>query len=201
MWPLLFGTVPLNAWPPGNETEGITGQFAAARTAYRSGNVEGAQEIWRSIATDQSLESRHVLQAWSFLRGSGIEPPSPIDTQVLGVVVEVPVAGGRDVLAAYRDGSARYLNQAGGVAVIDVGAEAEVRAVVEAGQELAALIGPWDKVELPDLPKGHARLVLLAPSGFRFGQGPEAMLLNDPKAAPVFAAATSLLVKVVSLSP
>lgn len=91
MWPLLFGTVPLNAWPPGDATEGITGQFAAARAAYHSGQIAAAQEIWRSIATDQSLESRHVLQAWSFLRGSGIEPPSPVDAQVLGVVVEVPV--------------------------------------------------------------------------------------------------------------
>ncbi len=65
------------------------------------------------------LESRHYLQAWHFLRAAGIQPPEQWAQFVLGVVVEVGMPGGADLVAAYADGSARFYSHAGGGVVWD----------------------------------------------------------------------------------
>ena len=43
----------------------------------------------------------------------GEQPDPKSGGEILGVVVEVPVQGAYDTLAAYQDGSARYLNFSG----------------------------------------------------------------------------------------
>jgi hypothetical protein len=156
--------------------------------------------IWREIADGHDLESRHILQAWTFLRGAAVMPEAATAKVALGVVVMVSVGGAHDTLASYRDGSVRYLNHAGGVAVIDsptpviAAATAELNA---AGQELADLIGPWDEPTLPPVPAGATRLVVLTPSGPHFGQASFDQLLADPMARPVLDSAVSLLQLVV----
>ena len=52
-------------------------------------------------------------------RDHGIVPDAAIASEVLGVVVEVPIERSHDALAAYADGSVRYLNHAGGASVVD----------------------------------------------------------------------------------
>ena len=147
-------------------------------------------------------ESRHTLQAWHFLRSVNVHPGDSIAGEVLGVVVEVTVDGAHDVLAAYRDGSIRYLNHAGGATILDEvppAVAAKAAALLAAGQVLADQIGPWTEPQLPDLPVGSMRLTMLTRGGPHFGQGPDDALGGDPLAAPVLAAATDLLVAVVDL--
>jgi hypothetical protein len=59
------------------------------------------------------------------------------------------------------------------------------------------MVGTWEEPDLPALPVDHARLLLLTPGGFRFGQGPPDSLWADPGAAAVLDAATALLQLVV----
>jgi len=203
----LFGLVPIDAWPPGDDPAGEPWDgFVRARRHLAAGDQDLAVREWSQIAMAIDMaggESRHVLQAWQFLRSVNVQPDASIAGQVLGVVVEVTVGDAHDVLATYLDGSVRYLNHAGGATVLDeVPPPAVVLAanVLAAGQALADQIGPWTEPQLPDLPVGSMRLTMLTRGGPRFGQGPDDVLGNDPMAGPLLVAATELLVTVVDLS-
>lgn len=169
------------------------------------GSGPGAITTWQGIAADESAESRTRLQAWTSLRAAGVDVPAAVAQRVLGVVVHVPIDDLHDVLAAYADGSVRYLNHSGAATVVEPPAPAEVAAaasrLLAAGAEVVPMIGPWDEPALPELPPGHARLLMLTPSGPCFGQGPFDVLVADPKAGGLFDAATGLLQAVVGLSP
>jgi hypothetical protein len=137
------------------------------------------------------------LQAWHFLRQANEQPPADRAKRALGVVAEVPVSRAHDLLAAYRDGSARYLNFAGGAVVWEDRSVTDIQAAIEGwlavGQAIADSIGPWDEPRLPPLPEGYARVIVLTPSGPHLGQGPAPALLADPTAGSFLNAATSLM--------
>jgi hypothetical protein len=203
--PLLYGNVPIEGWgsDAGDGSEPWS-SFARARTLYAAGRVADAIQEWRSVASMPDLESRQTLQAWHFLRKAGVPVPDDEAKIVLGVVAEMPVQSGHDVLAGYRDGSVRYLNYSGKVAVIEdrtiVAVQSPLQAWLALAQEMVSAIGPWDKPTLPPLPEGHGRIIMLTPSGPHFGQAPADALLGDPFAAKFLAAATGLLQAVVGLA-
>ena len=201
----LFGDVPIDSWPAGDDATGAPWDgFVRARQHLAAGDQDLAAREWAAIETLAgfgTVESRHLLQAWGCLRSVGVQPDASIAEEVLGVVAEVAVDGQHDVLAAYADGSVRYLNHAGGSTVIDAAppAVAAAAATLRAGgQGLFVQIGPWTEPALPELPPGHTRLTMLTRGGPRFGQGPDATFGADPLAAPVLAAATELLLAVVA---
>lgn len=199
--PSLFGNVDLVAWP---SSDGVNGypwdEFVRARDSWKSGDREAAVSVWDSLAHDEKVESRHRLQAWHFLRSAGEGPSGQEAMQVFGVIAEVAVAGGHDLLAAYLDGSARYINHAGGTVVVDASSAPDLAADVESwlavGAALARVIGAWEGGVLPPLPTGHTRIVVLTPGGIRFGQGPDGQLRQDATASPFLEAATQLMVQV-----
>lgn len=197
--PVLYGDVPMDDWPPSEEGPDVEPwvTFVRARAAFRAGFTDEAAARWLRIARDATVEARCALQAWTFLRAAGVRPALGEDTLLHGVVLEMAMHGGHDVLAAYRDGSARYLNYAGGVVVSDVPAD-DVVEVVRVAEPLARVIGTWDEPALPPLPRGHSRLLLLTPGGFRFGQGPTQALLDDAGPRAVVTAATPLLERLTS---
>ena len=67
------------------------------------------------LAKDDRAESRVRALAFNWLRMHERETPKGV---VLGVVIEVALDQGLDVLAAYADGSIRYINQTGKMAII-----------------------------------------------------------------------------------
>jgi hypothetical protein len=203
--PLLYGDLPFSQWPPpdGAQDGEPWSSFARAREAAEGGDLAAAQDTWRRIAATEGIEARHVLQAWHFLRTTGVTPPDDVAALVLGAVAEVPMGPAHDVLAAYADGSVRYLNHSGKVAVIEPPTDAELgRATSEwlaiAGQ-LSRAIGPWEG-PLPPVPPGHARVLMLTPSGPRFGQGPYDALSGDAAAGAFLAAAANVLQIVVRMA-
>ena len=203
--PLLLGNVPVGEWPPKDreDQDEPWQSFVAARDALAAGHTDEAVKAWTKIASTPSRESRQVLQAWTFLRSQGVVPSGTEAERVLGVVCDVAVGKQHDVLAAYRDGSARYLNHSGKVVVADGGpAEviAAVAGIIGVASPLGALIGVWDRPELPAVGVGQGRLLLLTPGGFRFGQGPQDALWKDEVAGPVLNAATGLMQLLTSAS-
>jgi len=72
--------------------------------------ADTAPDAVKNIAAAETAESRVRLLAFNWLREH--EQPMPPRT-LLGVIVEVPVRGGVDVLAAYLDGEVRYINHDG----------------------------------------------------------------------------------------
>lgn len=199
--PLLFGNVPLEAWPSDDAaTAEPWASFVRARRHLASGDADLAIREWAPIATFDLWEPRHRLQAWTFLRAAGITPDDGVARSVLGVVAEVAVDDGHDALATYADGSIRFLHHSGAVFSVDsarfdlvMGASA----LLAVGQEVADQLGAWPGPELPPLEPGESRFTMLTPGGPVIGQGPDDALRTDPLAGPLYEASTALLAAVV----
>jgi hypothetical protein len=100
-----------------------------------------------ALASDESQEGRVRYLAFSRLRTLGrIVAPK----KLLGVIVEVPLAGGLDVLGAFSEGGVRYVNQSGKLVVIE-GVQQfvpMVRRLFDASRPVVQRIGPWTKPRL-----------------------------------------------------
>jgi hypothetical protein len=200
----VYGNVAMDDWVPRDANRAVApwDAFDRARVLAHEGQTNGAVEIWRTIAFSEDFESRQILQAWHFLRAVGVQPPSDRAKDVLGLIAEMPVPQGHDLLAAYRDGSVRYLNHSGTVAVVEDRSSVEIQAAVRrwiaVGHMVVHTIGPWTEPTFPPLARGHARIVILTPSGPHFGQGPVERLTADQTAGPFVGVATSLMQLVVN---
>lgn len=198
---LLFGDVPLEKWGP--DAAGVPWTwFAEARSALANGDLAGAARALARVVGTEGLASRHHLQAWHAARQLGIRPEAHDAKRVLGVVIEMPMGPGFDILACYEDHSARYLNHAGRMVVVESPMAVIVPlidGVMEASQRLVDAIGPHEGHRPAGPPVGQARLSFLTPSGLHFGQASAETLARDALAGPVIAAATGLLQGIINL--
>jgi len=151
------------------------------------------------IANNEAGESRTRALAYNWLRLHGHAVPPRV---LLGTILEVPQDAGLDTLAAFADGSVRYINQTGRMAVIEGEVPAvsiTVKALLAASQEVVNRIGPWEKPRLPPPAEGRLRMTFVVSDGLYFGEGPMAEMSRDPLAGRVFQKATQLLVLVTKL--
>lgn len=147
----------------------------------------------QSIADDTSLEARIRLLAFHLLREKNI---AITRKELLGVVVEVALAEGPDVLAAFSEGTARYINHSGKMIVWETQtteSEKLVAALFNSSINVVNQIGPWDKERRPFPAEGMVRLTFLVSDGLYFGEGPFSILQNDPMGGGVIDAATRLM--------
>ncbi len=153
----------------------------------------------RKIADDEHNEGRVRALAYNRLRAGGETVPA---RKLLGVIVEVPLEKGLDVLAAFADGGVRYLNQSGKVAIFEGQGnpvEGLAKELVSASQPIVNEIGPWEKQRLPPPKAGSVRITFLVSDGLYFGEGPFAALQQDAMAGPVILKAIELLQRAVEL--
>jgi hypothetical protein len=151
----------------------------------------------RAVAEDQSMASRYRVLAYNWLRRNGQTAPR---RELFGVIVEVPLEGGQETLAAFPDGAVRYINKTGRFSIF----EPAPPAVREQAEELlaaarAALVklGPWDKDRLPAPRLGNARVSFLVSDGLYFGEGQLPGIDRDEIGGPIFHEAGKLLTAVV----
>jgi hypothetical protein len=153
----------------------------------------------RRIADDEANEGRVRALAYNRLRASGEKVPPK---KLLGVIVEVPMGQGLDVLAAFAEGGVRYLNQSGKVIIFEGQGnpvEALAKELVSSCLSVVNQIGPWDKQRLPPPKAGNVRMTFLVSDGLYFGEGPFDALQKDPMAGPILARASQLLQRAVKL--
>jgi hypothetical protein len=146
-----------------------------------------------AIAEEEREESRVRVLAYNWLRKNKHRVPKK---RLLGVVLEVPLAGGLDVLAVYQDRRIRYINQTGRLVVLEgvlPGMEVPVANLLAASQEAVNRIGPWDKPRLPPPAKGNIRMTFLVSDGIYFGEGDLSSMQHEPTAAPIIRSATELV--------
>ena len=194
----LFGDMPLDQWPRvGDAAKGTPwDEFAVARTDLAEGRKAEAIAIWKNIAAHPGLEPRHILQAWHFLRQEGEQPPPDVAKQLLGVVIEVGMPGGLDLLAAYPDHAARYYNFSGAGIVWehpDASLDGAIDQLLDAAREVVVQIGPWDKERPGPPPKDNVRLSFLTPSGLHFGLGGMNVISRDPMGGRVLQLGAALM--------
>lgn len=201
----LFGDMPLENWPTPSSSTLLEPMlsFVKAREALVAGHPEEAVSAWRAITEMPSLDSRHYAQAWHFLRGQGIQPPAEKAKMLLGVVVEMPMDGGLDLLAAYPEHTARYYNYSGAAVVwehANPSLDPFIDALLQGGERILQAIGPWEQPRPSAPPPGNIRISILAPAGLHFGQGPFKLMSADPLAKPAIDAATILMQQLIAFS-
>jgi len=199
---LLFGDMPLSEWPKDSSLQTSPWNlFIEARNHLETKKNAPAITALQKITEMPGLESRHYLQAWHFLRSLGVNPPEDKAKTVYGVVVEVGMKKGADILAAYLDHTARYLNYSGSGVIWerpDDSLDAEMDALLAAGQDVANRIGPWEPPRPPAPTNGNVRLNMLTPSGLHFGYGGFDILNNEPMGRALISPATLLMQKLTS---
>lgn len=200
----LFGDMPLDEWVAhASSTSEPWASFTQAHEASLSGANEEAQQALLRITSMPKLESRMTLQAWNALRALGRQPSAEIAGALFGVVVEVGMKEGLDLLAAYADGTARYWNYTGRGVVWErptVSLEPHVKLVLDAGRAILPNIGVWEGPRRPPPEFGVIRLNMLTPAGICFGEGPFEVLAKDPMAKPLIDAATMLMQQLTELT-
>jgi hypothetical protein len=120
----------------------------------------------------------------------------PLQKELLGIIIEVALQDGLDVLAVFADGSARYINYSEKLTVWETPTEtsnALIRQLFAEGIQVVSKIGPWDEPRLSPPPGGEVRLSFLVTDGLYFGQGPIDVLFDDPMGRPVLEAATKVM--------
>jgi hypothetical protein len=124
--------------------------------------------------------------------------------RVLGVVLEVGMKSGVDLLAAYADHTARYYNYSGAAVVWEAASDGEVNQriddLLDAATRVIPLIGPWDGPRRPPPGKDVVRLNMLTPAGLHFGEGPAKLIGRDKMAGPVLKAGTLLMKRLTELA-
>lgn len=174
------------------------GQAAAPWQQVVYGMPADAEQV-RMLAEDPAGEARVRALAYAWLRQHGHEAES---RNLLGVIIEVPLGEGLDVLAAYADGSVRYINQTGRVSIIEsqiADIQPVVRKLLAASQAVVERIGPWGKPRLA-APQRNVRMSFIVSDGLYFGEGPMQSLMGDAMAGPVLGNGVELLQRVVDLT-
>ena len=200
---VLFGDLPISQWP--GETASSDSEpwlsFVNARDHLSSGRTQEAITSLQSVLAMPELESRHYIQAWHFLLESGVQPDASVAKDLLGVVVEVAMPEGLDIVAAYADGTARYFNYSGAAVVWDApdnSLHQQIESVLQAGKVVVDQIGPWEDPRPAATPKGQARINMLTPSGLHFGQAPLEALATDQLGGAVITTATQLMASLIA---
>lgn len=168
-----------------------------ARAANQvSTDRDGAVEQLRGVAALPGVEARVSLQAWRCLRDLGEQPPADVGGVVRGVVVEVGLEQGTDVVAAYEDHTARYLNQGGGGAFWERPTDALdslIDAYLAAGQVVADATGPVESPLPARAGLGMVSILLLTYRGIHLGTGPMDAIMNDELGGQVLGTALPLM--------
>jgi len=146
----------------------------------RQGEVERAAEVLLEVVANPKMETRILLWSWAALRCLGSQPKSPQVDDIKGVVIQVPMESGVDVLAAYADGTARYVNHGGKVIVweiTDATIAAIIRKLLESCTALrGVVVGASANHSIKDL----VRVTLLTFNGNRFAEVSTQSLASSP---------------------
>lgn len=170
--------------------------LAAAHVKLKMEEAAEAGRLLRAV-TLISNEARLRLWAWHNLRQLGKYPSPDLARQVLGVIIEVPFEDREDVLAAYADGTARYINHQGGMIMWDSIDETITPIVMNVIRETQPPGAPQeDRLEEP-VPGEQVRLSVLTPGGIHVWQGVAA---ENPQLTKVFASMAELLRALVQMA-
>jgi len=198
---LLFGDLPLSFWGAVRSGEIPWTLFRKVKDLDEEGEDLSAIETLREIIALPGLESRQYLQAFYFLRR--LYAVAETDKKLYGVVVEVAMEEGTDLLAVYADHSARYYNYTGSGVVWETGnvvIEEKIDNILSLGKDIVRQIGPWTG-ERPGVPRpGFARINFLTPAGLHFGEAEQTALFRDPLAGKIMHAMLDMMQTLTSMA-
>lgn len=204
---LLFADQPLAsiANPPGSVTASYFpySAYTAAYVKLSQGDGTAARAELRRVASAPRLESRQYLWAWHALREMGEQPPAELAAAVQGVVIEVGMERGLDVLAAYSDHRARFLSQGGKMIfweASDPTIDQRIDALLAATGEIARSSKLIQELRPPAPATGMARVSVLTFGGIHCVQGTKDDIFSiNSLTAPVMGRGASLMRKLIDM--
>ncbi len=138
----------------------------------------------KKIGQDPAGETRSRILAYNKLRQLGVE----IDRQeLLGMIVEYGINGGIDVVAAYTDGTARYINYSGKLITYEAHNKAidtRITAFMHNGQRMVSKADPQNTRTSPPQ-QGDVKITLLTSDGVYMREGEFNKLTEDAIGGPV----------------
>ena len=146
------------------------------------------------VANDSMLETRLRILAFNRLRDNKVKI---LSKELLGVIIEVGLDDGLDVLAAYKDGSARHIDESGKKMIVwetmDKHSDSLINQLFMNTATVGEKIGPWNKPRLTYPKKGNGRITFLVSDGLYFGEASTDTLFKDPMVVPILKAADVLI--------
>lgn len=153
-----------------------------------------AEAELQKIAGADELDPHVKLLACNRLLTAGVEPETK---ELMAVIVEVHLEEGLDVLASFIDGTARYINHSGKMAIWETTEDKQAidltNQLFEHSIKIVNRIGPWDKPREPHPIKGNTRITFLVSDGLYFGEAKSNILFSDPMAGPALKVAAGLM--------
>ncbi|HUR65651.1 MAG TPA: hypothetical protein VMZ03_04810 [Chitinophagaceae bacterium] len=148
----------------------------------------------QQITDDDHSDPRIKLLAYRKQMALGY---SILKKELIGVVVEIGLVGGLDVLACYKNGTARYINHTGSLLIWETPEdEKSYKLIQELFNKSATIvnqIGPWEHPRKQYPSTGNTRMSFLLSDGLYFGEAPTNYFFNDPVAGPALTNATAIL--------
>ncbi|MGC3947594.1 MAG: hypothetical protein QM762_24330 [Chryseolinea sp.] len=148
----------------------------------------------QKIIDDHSGDPRVRMLAYNKQRVGGHNPE---EKELLGVIVEVGLEEGLDVLASFNNATARYLNHTGKLVVWENTDDVRINDITDSlfahGRNIIGKIGPWTGQRKPNPPAGNTRITFLVSDGLYFGEATTEVLFSDRMAGPALLSATHLL--------
>jgi hypothetical protein len=148
----------------------------------------------QKLIDDTTTEPRIKVLAYNKQLASGHKPNKK---ELLAVIVEVGLDEGLDVLASFKNGTARYINQTGKILVWETTTDAKANQLTNdlfsKSMHIVNQIGPWDKPGKLHPAKGNTRITFLVSDGLYFGEAPTNTLFDDKTANPTLMVATMLM--------
>lgn len=141
-------------------------QLIQAADYLRRNKQTQATELLLAIIKNPSISTRMLLWGWTALRQIGIRPQPSEASEIRGVVIQVPVEQGADVLAVYADGTARYVNHSGKIIVWE-STDTRIARNVQEILDLSKAIDPNSSDDLSGTASGIVRVTLLTFNGNR----------------------------------
>jgi hypothetical protein len=188
---MLFASQPIKELVSRTKLDGSPGPFQTIADASKlidAGKKKEAVVLLRSVLETPALETRIQLWVWSCLRELGEKPDQKKSYEVLGVIIEMPSGGAYDTLAAYVDGSARYLNFSGKAIFWDQPdptVKTMCQAFVDSTIPASSQATPRSSLSLP---KSGGQVTLLTRSGI--------YVITDPP-EPVVGAGAALMMELM----
>jgi hypothetical protein len=154
----------------------------------------------RRLADNRAAEGRIRALACLRLREFGEPLPEPTS---FAVIAERPQHGGLDVLAAFSDGGARYINYTGKLAIFEGPNHPVVSfaaATAVASRTLVDATPPDRTPRRPPPTEGFCRITAIGPDGPHVRECEVGRQNADPIVAAVWDRATRLLVNIVAVA-
>jgi hypothetical protein len=154
-------------------------QLTEAAACLRRDERTRASELLLAITGNSNTETRVLLWSWTALRGLGVHPMPDVAAQIKGVVIQIPMGKGADVLAAYADGTARYVNHSGKIIVWDL-PDAHMGNIVHKVLERSKNLNTDEAIALADRPDDAVRVTIMTFNGNRYAETPMRSLQVSP---------------------